>query len=185
MKHLLCPTTYEQVLREDPWECFLCAKSQSFTDSFVKPRTNWKAKIISMFRTNFKSNVQQLVKRNHEKKKIRVLSLFDGLSTGAGWNSCLFSFSLLHVVQSFTDFFFLFGKTDVFRLTGAPQVRYSRGQVLRERNRPGRVNGECDTLWRSSYSFGQRERHHEGKDQGNSTYRFIDRWITLQWPEFG
>ncbi|XP_043512966.1 uncharacterized protein LOC122530237 isoform X1 [Frieseomelitta varia] len=82
MKHLLCPTTYEQVLREDPWECFLCAKSQSFTDSFVKPRTNWKAKIISMFRTNFKSNVQQLVKRNHEKKKIRVLSLFDGLSTG-------------------------------------------------------------------------------------------------------
>ncbi|KOX74005.1 DNA (cytosine-5)-methyltransferase 3A [Melipona quadrifasciata] len=82
MKHLLCPTTYEQVLREDPWECFLCAKSQSFTDSFVKPRTNWKAKIISMFRTNFKSNVQQLVKRNREKKKIRVLSLFDGLSTG-------------------------------------------------------------------------------------------------------
>ncbi|XP_076475736.1 DNA methyltransferase 3 isoform X3 [Bombus vancouverensis nearcticus] len=83
MKHLLCPTTYEQVLQEDPWECFLCAtnnKPRSSFDSIIKPRANWKDKMINMFRT--KSNPQQLVKRYQEKKKIRVLSLFDGLGTG-------------------------------------------------------------------------------------------------------
>ncbi|OAD62475.1 DNA (cytosine-5)-methyltransferase 3B [Eufriesea mexicana] len=83
MKHLLCRTTYEQVLQEDPWECFLCAsKSRSFPDMIVRPRANWKDKIINMFRTNCNSNVQQLVERNREKRKIRVLSLFDGLATG-------------------------------------------------------------------------------------------------------
>lgn len=84
MKHLLCPTTYDQVLQEDPWECFLCAtnnKPRPSFDSIIKPRANWKDKMINMFRT--KSNPQQLVKRNREKKKIRVLSLFDGLGTGA------------------------------------------------------------------------------------------------------
>ncbi|XP_068971944.1 uncharacterized protein [Bombus flavifrons] len=85
VKHLLCPTTYEQVLQEDPWECFLCAtnnKPRPSFDSIIKPRANWKDKMINMFRTNCKSNPQQLVKRNREKKKIRVLSLFDGLGTG-------------------------------------------------------------------------------------------------------
>ncbi|KAG9435492.1 DNA methyltransferase 3 isoform X1 [Apis mellifera carnica] len=83
MKHLLCPTTYEQVLQEDPWECFLC-KSRSFTtDTIVRPRANWKDKIINMFRTSCDSNVEHLVaKHNSEKRKIRVLSLFDGLGTG-------------------------------------------------------------------------------------------------------
>ncbi|XP_071863421.1 DNA methyltransferase 3 isoform X2 [Bombus fervidus] len=85
VKHLLCPTTYEQVLQEDPWECFLCATNNKLRpsfDSIIKPRANWKDKIINMFRTNCKSNPQQLAKRNREKKKIRVLSLFDGLGTG-------------------------------------------------------------------------------------------------------
>lgn len=83
MKHLLCPTTYEQVLQEDPWECFLC-KSRSFTtDTIVRPRANWKDKIINMFRTSCDSNVEHLVaKHNSKKRKIRVLSLFDGLGTG-------------------------------------------------------------------------------------------------------
>ncbi|PBC27185.1 (cytosine-5)-methyltransferase [Apis cerana cerana] len=84
MKHLLCPTTYEQVLQEDPWQCFLCtSKSRSFTDTIVRPRTNWKDRIINMFRTNCESNVEHLVaKHNSKKRKIRVLSLFDGLGTG-------------------------------------------------------------------------------------------------------
>ncbi|XP_034189236.2 DNA methyltransferase 3 isoform X1 [Osmia lignaria lignaria] len=82
MKHLLCPTTYEQVLQEDPWECFLCSSaSRSISDTIVRPRSNWKDKIIDMFRTNCNS-VMQPVERSEEKRKIRVLSLFDGLSTG-------------------------------------------------------------------------------------------------------
>lgn len=82
MKHLLCPTTYDEVLLEDPWECFLCkSKSDAFPRTIIKPRPNWKDKIIDMFRTNCNSNVQT-VERNGNKRKIRVLSLFDGLSTG-------------------------------------------------------------------------------------------------------
>ncbi|XP_076760900.1 DNA methyltransferase 3 [Xylocopa sonorina] len=85
MKHLLCPTTYEQMLRKDPWECFLCTqttnKPRSFPDTIVVPRANWKEKIIDMFRTNCYSKVRHL-EPNQERRKIRVLSLFDGLGTG-------------------------------------------------------------------------------------------------------
>ncbi|CAK9825723.1 DNA (cytosine-5)-methyltransferase 3B [Anthophora retusa] len=83
MKHLLCPKTYEQVLQEDPWNCFLCrGQPRSFSDAIVTPRTDWKDKIIDMFRTNCNSNGVQQLERNQPKRKIRVLSLFDGLSTG-------------------------------------------------------------------------------------------------------
>ncbi|XP_076235873.1 DNA methyltransferase 3 [Calliopsis andreniformis] len=82
MKHLLCPTTYEEVLLKDPWECFLCkSKAGVFSDTIVKPRPNWKNQIIDMFRTNSNSNTK-IVERCDQKRKIRVLSLFDGLSTG-------------------------------------------------------------------------------------------------------
>ncbi|XP_053999263.1 uncharacterized protein LOC128887437 isoform X1 [Hylaeus anthracinus] len=81
MKHLLCPTTYDNVLQEDPWECFLCQGSSGVSsDTIVRPRPNWKDKIIDMFRTKSNSNMQ--VARCEKKRRIRVLSLFDGLSTG-------------------------------------------------------------------------------------------------------
>ena len=109
MKHLLCPTTYEQVLQEDPWECFLC-KSRSFTtDTIVRPRANWKDKIINMFRTSCDSNVEHLVaKHNSEKRKIRVLSLFDGLGTGLHIEfTTPISFLLFYLVISFLVYFTL------------------------------------------------------------------------------
>ncbi|XP_076394477.1 DNA methyltransferase 3 isoform X4 [Megachile rotundata] len=82
MKHLLCPTTYEQVLQEDPWECFLCnGASRSVSDTIVRPRSNWKDKIIDMFRT-VSNSVVRSVQHSQHGRKIRVLSLFDGLSTG-------------------------------------------------------------------------------------------------------
>nr|XP_031834105.1 uncharacterized protein LOC116427656 isoform X1 [Nomia melanderi]XP_031834114.1 uncharacterized protein LOC116427656 isoform X1 [Nomia melanderi] len=81
MKHLLCPTTYEQVLMEDPWECFLCkSRSDSVPDTVVRPRSNWKDKIIDMFRTNGNPSVR-VAKHTDQTRRIRVLSLFDGLST--------------------------------------------------------------------------------------------------------
>ncbi|XP_076675507.1 DNA methyltransferase 3 isoform X2 [Andrena cerasifolii] len=82
MKHLLCPTTYDEVLQEDPWECFLCKSSSgSSSSTVVKPRPSWKDKIIDMFRTNCNSKVR-VTEHSDVKRKIRVLSLFDGLSTG-------------------------------------------------------------------------------------------------------
>ncbi|XP_043253455.1 DNA (cytosine-5)-methyltransferase 3B-like [Colletes gigas] len=82
MKHLLCPTTYDEVLQEDPWECFLCqSRSGAFPDTIVKPRPNWKDKIIDMFRTSSNPN-EQVTECCDKRRSIRVLSLFDGLSTG-------------------------------------------------------------------------------------------------------
>ncbi|XP_078049551.1 DNA methyltransferase 3 isoform X2 [Augochlora pura] len=83
MKHLLCPETYEQVLLEDPWECFLCkARSGTVPDAVVKPRSNWKDKIIDMFRTGCNPSARVANKCDGKPRRIRVLSLFDGLSTG-------------------------------------------------------------------------------------------------------
>ncbi|XP_076640893.1 DNA (cytosine-5)-methyltransferase 3C-like isoform X1 [Halictus rubicundus] len=83
MKHLLCPATYEQVLLEDPWECFLCkVRSGSVPDIVARPRSNWKDKIIDMFRTSCNSSTTVTNKHTDNKRRIRVLSLFDGLSTG-------------------------------------------------------------------------------------------------------
>ncbi|XP_033334169.2 DNA methyltransferase 3 isoform X1 [Megalopta genalis] len=83
MKHLLCPATYEQVLLEDPWECFLCkARSGTVPDTVVRPRSNWKDKIIDMFRTSCNPSARVASKRDGKPRRIRVLSLFDGLSTG-------------------------------------------------------------------------------------------------------
>lgn len=148
MKHLLCPTTYEQVLQEDPWECFLCAtnnKPRPSFDSIIKPRANWKDKMINMFRT--KSNPQQLVKRYQEKKKIRVLSLFDGLGTGAALRFYSF-FSAKKLGTWSSHGLPIFPKdTCFFRFTGTSQVRFSRGHVLRERDRPGCVNGDHCAFW--------------------------------------
>ncbi|KZC12603.1 DNA (cytosine-5)-methyltransferase 3B [Dufourea novaeangliae] len=82
MKHLLCTTTYEQVLQEDPWSCFLCkTRSGTVSDTIMRPRSNWKDKIIDMFRTNSNPSVH-VAQHTDKRRRIRVLSLFDGLSTG-------------------------------------------------------------------------------------------------------
>ncbi|XP_026671296.1 uncharacterized protein LOC108627172 isoform X2 [Ceratina calcarata] len=83
VKHLLCPDTYREVLREDPWYCFLCkceAKTPLDPASILKPRIDWREKIIDVFRTN--SKACRLEPDGNERRKIRVLSLFDGLATG-------------------------------------------------------------------------------------------------------
>ncbi|XP_076176903.1 DNA methyltransferase 3 isoform X2 [Ptiloglossa arizonensis] len=82
MKHLLCPRTYDEVLLEDPWECFLCqSRSSGSSDTIVRPRANWKDKIIDMFRTRCNSSAP-VAEHLDKRRRIRVLSLFDGLSTG-------------------------------------------------------------------------------------------------------
>lgn len=183
MKHLLCPTTYEQVLQEDPWECFLCTSSmpRSFTDTIVRPRANWKERIINMFRTSCQSNGGRhlIAKHTHpERRKIRVLSLFDGLGTGTSPPSS----TLLSICSSFFD---LYEKTGVSRFAGASETGLQRRRVLRERDRSRRAAGHRLPLRRPYPSIGQREGHHEQDDQGNSAHRSSDRRFTVQRSQFG
>ncbi|XP_029165493.1 uncharacterized protein LOC114936461 isoform X2 [Nylanderia fulva] len=83
-KFLICPNSYEKMLLEDPWKCFLCRDESKQLDMFLNPRLDWKDKFSTMFRTasNLESDDVNLASYKKQKKPIRVLSLFDGLSTG-------------------------------------------------------------------------------------------------------
>lgn len=73
------------MLLEDPWKCFLCRdESKQPANMLLRPRLDWNEKFSTMFRTasNPASNDINLVSYEKEKRPIRVLSLFDGLSTG-------------------------------------------------------------------------------------------------------
>jgi len=72
------------MLLEDPWECFLCRdKTKQPKDLILRPRLNWKEHFTKMFRTtpNFTNDVD-IANLKKQNKAVRVLSLFDGLSTG-------------------------------------------------------------------------------------------------------
>ncbi|KAL6437030.1 hypothetical protein ACFW04_004973 [Cataglyphis niger] len=85
LKFLICPKSYEDMLLEDPWKCFLCRdESKQPANMLLRPRLDWNEKFSTMFRTasNPASYDINLVSYEMEKRPIRVLSLFDGLSTG-------------------------------------------------------------------------------------------------------
>ncbi|XP_011707925.1 PREDICTED: uncharacterized protein LOC105462763 isoform X2 [Wasmannia auropunctata] len=83
IKFLICPKSYDDMLLEDPWECFLCRdEDKQPVDMILRPRLNWKEKFTRMFRTsNLTSNVD-VASCKKQNRAVRVLSLFDGLSTG-------------------------------------------------------------------------------------------------------
>lgn len=84
MKFLIYPEAYDEMLLEDPWECPLCRdESKLPANGLLHPRLDWKKKFIEMFRTasNPVSN-DPVVSNKRNERSIRVLSLFDGLSTG-------------------------------------------------------------------------------------------------------
>ncbi|KAG7207015.1 hypothetical protein KM043_000904 [Ampulex compressa] len=83
LKYLMCPKSYDEMLLEDPWECFLCKReTDPLVDTPIVPRSDWKEKMSSIFRTAPDSSADGAKGYYSEKRKIRVLSLFDGLSTG-------------------------------------------------------------------------------------------------------
>lgn len=85
MKFLICPKAYDDMLSEDPWKCFLCRdESKQPANMLLQPRLDWKEKVSTMFRTasNLAFKNINLENYKNQKKPIRVLSLFDGLSTG-------------------------------------------------------------------------------------------------------
>lgn len=84
LKILICPKSYDDMILEDPWECFLCRdETKQPADMILHPRLNWKEKFTRMFRTvsNLTSDVN-IVEYKKQNRAVRVLSLFDGLSTG-------------------------------------------------------------------------------------------------------
>lgn len=71
------------MLLEDPWECFLCRDKSTLPVGLLHPRPDWKERFLGMFRTTSDTVSNKInIVNNGEKKGIRVLSLFDGLSTG-------------------------------------------------------------------------------------------------------
>ncbi|XP_070517519.1 DNA methyltransferase 3 isoform X1 [Cardiocondyla obscurior] len=84
LKFLVCPKSYDDMLQEDPWVCFLCRdEAKQPANMILRPWENWKEKFTGMFRTasNLQSDID-IVNYKKENKAVRVLSLFDGLSTG-------------------------------------------------------------------------------------------------------
>ncbi|XP_058794757.1 DNA (cytosine-5)-methyltransferase 3B-like isoform X2 [Phymastichus coffea] len=83
IKYIICPEYYEEVLLRHPWYCFLCdQKSIEMKSSMMKVRKDWQARLISLYRINCSDFVPSNLQRLGCNRKIRVLSLFDGIGTG-------------------------------------------------------------------------------------------------------
>ncbi|XP_011315396.1 DNA (cytosine-5)-methyltransferase 3A [Fopius arisanus] len=82
MKYLIAPDSYREVLKKKEWNCFLCSESSHvLSNSLVNPRDDWKMRIQKMFSIN-RHSISHYMQYYEQKKKIRVLSLFDGISSG-------------------------------------------------------------------------------------------------------
>ncbi|XP_063986887.1 DNA (cytosine-5)-methyltransferase 3B-like [Diachasmimorpha longicaudata] len=79
LKYLIAPTSYDGILKNQLWSCILC---RELSNSPIKPRADWKIKIQRMFSINRYPVSHYLQYYEKPKKRIRVLSLFDGISTG-------------------------------------------------------------------------------------------------------
>ncbi|XP_048511546.1 DNA (cytosine-5)-methyltransferase 3A-like [Athalia rosae] len=84
LKYLICPEGYKQIPHANPWLCFLCDdKSDSNKNRLIEPRIDWKTRISKLFRPNQSDTSPSDVRTyDGQRRRIRVLSLFDGMSTG-------------------------------------------------------------------------------------------------------
>ncbi|XP_044014997.1 DNA (cytosine-5)-methyltransferase 3A-like [Aphidius gifuensis] len=83
LKYLISPKSYKKILKCEPWNCYLCETNKIFIkSSIIKPRIDWKNNIFELFKTSHETMSSCLKRFNNKKNKIRVLSLFDGISTG-------------------------------------------------------------------------------------------------------
>ncbi|XP_052103473.1 uncharacterized protein LOC127736951 [Mytilus californianus] len=73
----------EKINQADPWTCFLCHPYSKETHGYLIPKTDWMRNILRLYDTGYQVQEQDLsYLLVGEKKKIRVLSLFDGIGTG-------------------------------------------------------------------------------------------------------
>lgn len=83
MKNIICPNNYEEILMQHPWSCFLCKpNAKTLNKKIIKVREDWKTRILNIYKLEFDNESSFKLEHSKSKKKIRVLSLFDGISTG-------------------------------------------------------------------------------------------------------
>lgn len=83
LKYLIAPRAYDEIMLNDPWLCFLCEDSPTTLDGGLSiPRNDWKDRVSGLFRANRESVPVRVEHYKNGKRKVRVLSLFDGISAG-------------------------------------------------------------------------------------------------------
>ncbi|KAL1249796.1 hypothetical protein QQF64_020801 [Cirrhinus molitorella] len=81
---LVGPGTFDQLKNLDPWTCYLCAPETS--SGALKPRHDWSIRVQEFFANNsameFEPHRVYPSIPAHQRRPIKVLSLFDGIATG-------------------------------------------------------------------------------------------------------
>lgn len=76
--------TFDKLKDVDPWSCFMCLPSQC--NGSLKLRTDWSVRVQEFFVNNsaleFEPHRVYPSIPAHQRRPIRVLSLFDGIATG-------------------------------------------------------------------------------------------------------
>ncbi|XP_064082111.1 LOW QUALITY PROTEIN: DNA (cytosine-5)-methyltransferase 3A-like [Macrobrachium nipponense] len=83
---LVSPKAVKDIMDTDPWECFFCTPYKLGTHGLLKPRPDWKEKAASG-PSDPQENLPEVEDDTPDistfsQKPMRVLSLFDGISTG-------------------------------------------------------------------------------------------------------
>lgn len=91
--------TFNQLKDVDPWSCFMCLPSQC--NGSLKLRPDWSVRVQEFFVNNsaleFEPHRMYPSIPAHQRRPIRVLSLFDGIATGlyilnmgfhSSWGDC-------------------------------------------------------------------------------------------------
>lgn len=82
LKYLICPAEYVEILIKDHWLCLLCDNHDLNKTGVLEPRPDWKTRIGKLFNTNQVTSWNDAWNNDRKPKKMRVISLFDGISTG-------------------------------------------------------------------------------------------------------
>uniref|UniRef100_A0A667X883 DNA (cytosine-5-)-methyltransferase n=1 Tax=Myripristis murdjan TaxID=586833 RepID=A0A667X883_9TELE len=81
---LVGPATFEKLKDVDPWSCFICLPSQC--NGNLKLRPDWSIKVQEFFVNNsameFEPHRVYPSIPAHQRRPLKVLSLFDGIATG-------------------------------------------------------------------------------------------------------
>ena len=83
LKYLIAPVAYDEIILNDPWICFVCERNANLMKGgILNPRRDSKDRVAALFQSNHESVPSQMRHYRNGKKRMRVLSLFDGIGTG-------------------------------------------------------------------------------------------------------
>uniref|UniRef100_A0A673XRI5 DNA (cytosine-5-)-methyltransferase n=1 Tax=Salmo trutta TaxID=8032 RepID=A0A673XRI5_SALTR len=83
---LVGPGAAQIAIKEDPWCCYMCEKSQKGVFGLLERHTDWPCRLQHFFANNHDQDFEQPKLyppvMAEKRQPIRVLSLFDGIATG-------------------------------------------------------------------------------------------------------